>query len=184
MLASVSVRDILADCGEFRHERMIGRQVAYRVGGPGIAGEQEGLAPAAAEVLLAPGAASARLAHPVGSAKSAKGRRVAPDIRQRMIPDGPKFEAGDRLRCMAWQYAAPRRDVERAPAPAAHAWLGVARVIIGDDRIDHDPAVMPGAQRLDLADGALDLLARRHQGSTVLQRPAIILHVRDLDAAC
>ena len=31
--------------------------------------------------------------------------------------------------------------------------------------------------------GALDLLARRHQRGAVLQRPAVILHMRDLDAA-
>ena len=29
----------------------------------------------------------------------------------------------------------------------------------------------------------LDLFARRHQGAAVLKRPAVILHVRDLDAA-
>ena len=39
------------------------------------------------------------------------------------------------------------------------------------------------AQRLDRGGRALDLLARRHQGGAVLQRPTIILHMRDLDAA-
>ena len=44
-------------------------------------------------------------------------------------------------------------------------------------------AVMLVPQFLDLGGRALDLLGGRHQRRAILQRPAVILHVRDLDAA-
>ena len=40
------------------------------------------------------------------------------------------------------------------------------------------------AQFLDLFGRALDLLARRHQHGAVLQRPAVVLHMGDLDTGC
>jgi hypothetical protein len=42
---------------------------------------------------------------------------------------------------------------------------------------------MPVAQFLDRRGGALNLLGARHQSCPVLQCPAVILHVRDLDPA-
>src|SRR5262249_60772442 len=101
-------------------------QVADRTGGRGIAGEQEGLAAAAAEILVPPRATAARLAHPVGAAEGAEGRGVAPDIGERVVAHRPELEPGDGFRRMARQHAAGRRDVERAPAPAADTGLGVA----------------------------------------------------------
>ena len=49
--------------------------------------------------------------------------------------------------------------------------------------VDDDLAVMPAAQFLDRRGGTLNLLGARHQSGAVLQRPAVILHVRDLDPA-
>ena len=56
-------------------------------------------------------------------------------------------------------------------------------MIVRHDRIDHDLAVMPTPQFLDRCGRALDLLRVRHQSRPVLQCPAVILHVRDLDPA-
>lgn len=54
----------------FRHDPVIGGEVADRVGAGGVAGEQERLAAAPAEVELAPVTAPAGLWHPVRSAKA------------------------------------------------------------------------------------------------------------------
>ena len=42
-------------------------------------------------------------------------------------------------------------------------------------------AMMEAAQFFDAADRTLDLVATRHQGGAIFERPAIILHMRDLD---
>ena len=54
-------------------------------------------------------------------------------------------------------------------------------MIVRHDGVDDDLAVMAPAQFLDLHGGALDLLGSRHQRGAVLQRPAVILDVRDLE---
>ena len=51
-------------------------------------------------------------------------------------------ETRNHLGRMTRQHLARRRDVERAAAPAAHAGLRIARVIIRQRGIDHDAAVM------------------------------------------
>src|SRR5262245_60794591 len=84
-LSAVGEGLIGTDGRQLGHPAVVGRQVADRVGGPGIAGEQERLAAAAAEILVAPRAAAARLAHPVDAAEGAEGRGVAPDIGERMV---------------------------------------------------------------------------------------------------
>src|SRR5208282_181955 len=93
------------------------REMADRVGRAGVAGERESLAAAAAEVDVAPRAASARLLHPGGAAEGIKGRRIFPDIVERMLPYRPEFETGYGLRCVARQHLARGRHVERAPPP-------------------------------------------------------------------
>src|SRR5215472_5726817 len=57
---------------QFLDDRVLGREVAHRVGRAGVAGEREGLAAAAAEILSAPRARRARLLHPVGTAEGAE----------------------------------------------------------------------------------------------------------------
>ena len=163
---------------------MVGSEVAHRVGRGRVAGEREGLAAAAAEIQLAARAARARLLHPGGAAEGIEGRRVRPDVGERMLAHVPEFEPGNRFRGVAGQHLAGGRDVERAPAPAADARLRIARVIVRHHRVDDDAAVMARAQILHRRRRALDLLAGRHQRGAVLERPAVILHVRDLDAAC
>ena len=53
-LAPIIVRRILARLGKLRHQRMPRREMAHRIGRARIAGEREGLAAAAAEILLLP----------------------------------------------------------------------------------------------------------------------------------
>src|SRR5215211_4662001 len=180
---AVGIGRVLADRGKGGHEGVVRGEMTYRVGGPRIAGKQESLAAATAKVLLAPGAAPARLAHPVGSPEGAERRRVAPDVRQGVILHGPELEPWYGLRGVTRQHSAGGRDVEGAAAPATHARLGITRVVIGDDRVDDDAAMVARPQLLHGASRALDLLRRRHQGGAVLQRPAVVLNMRDLDAA-
>src|SRR5262245_29911880 len=65
-LSAIDVRRVVALRGELGDQRVGWREVAYRVGRPRVAGEREGLAPAAAEILLPARAARARLLHPGG----------------------------------------------------------------------------------------------------------------------
>src|SRR5262245_16951375 len=65
LLLAVGVGLIDAHGRQLGHPAVVWRQVADRIGGLGIAGEQEGLAAAATEILVPPRAAAARLAHPV-----------------------------------------------------------------------------------------------------------------------
>src|SRR5262249_60948027 len=94
-----------------------GRELADRVGSRGVAGEREGLAAAAAEILLAAWAARARLLHPGGAAEGIEGRRVRPDVGERVLAYVPEFEPGNRFRSVAGQHLAGGGDVWRTPAP-------------------------------------------------------------------
>ncbi len=64
----------------------MGRLAAHRVGVAGVAGEQEGLAATAAEVLVLLVAAAAGLGHPGVAAEMVEARRVVPDLSQRHLP--------------------------------------------------------------------------------------------------
>src|ERR1051325_10008462 len=128
--------------------------MAHRVGRCGVAGEREGLAAAAAEILLTARAACARLLPPAGAAEGVERRRVGPDVGERMVLHVPEFQTRNRLRRMTWQHLAGRRDVERAPAPDADTWFWKTRVVIGHHGVDDDLAVMARSQLLDLCGGA------------------------------
>ena len=93
-----------------------------------------------------------------------------------------KSRPGMRLGRVAGQHLARRRDVDDAAAPAAHAGLGAPGVVVRHDEVDDEDALE-----------ALARLARRARrcSSTwsrvgirawpVLQRPAVVLHVRHLE---
>src|SRR3954465_8246096 len=172
------VRPVFLLRGKRSHLFALWGQVAYRIGGRGVAGERESLAPAAAEILFAARAACAWFFHPGGAAEGIESGGIDPDIGERMLAYVPEFQVRDAFRRVAWKDLAGRRHVERAPSPSAHAWLWIARVIIRHDGIDDDPAVMAVAQLLDLLYGARDLFAARHQHGAIFQRPTIILHMR------
>src|SRR3954467_5860052 len=138
--------------GHRLHLRMVRRQMTCGIRGAGIAGEQEGLAAAAAEIYFLARAAATGLQHPVIAAEGAEGRRALPDLGEPMFAYIPELEPGNRFRGMTGQHAAGRRDIERTPAPAADAGFGETGVIVRRHRVDHDSAAMPIPQRLDLLD--------------------------------
>src|SRR5438067_9678675 len=76
---------------------MIGREVAHGIGCASVTGEREGLAAAAAEIQFATRAASAWLLHPCRAAKGIEGRRVRPDVGERLLAHVPECKAGDRF---------------------------------------------------------------------------------------
>src|SRR5438105_3008566 len=92
--APVDVGCVDAHRSKLRDAGVIGGELTHRIGRRGIAGEREGLAPAAAEVDFAARTAGARLLHPGRAAERIKGRRVRPDIGERMLAHAPEFEAG------------------------------------------------------------------------------------------
>src|SRR3954451_16233514 len=158
------------------------RQRTGRIGVGAITGKRKGLAAAAAEIDLAEFATLARLLHPAGAAITVEGLRVLPDPSDRMV-GAHRFEveSGNALGGVARQHLAGRRNVEELPAPAAHGLLRPQRVIIGHDIVDRQPALQPLARLLDDAGALVELHHGRHQGGAVLQRPAVILHIGDLE---
>src|SRR5262245_23295647 len=151
-----------------------------RIGGARIARNQESLTTAAAIVLVTSRTGPAGLLHPGLAAEGVERRRFAPDLAERMFTDVPEFKTGNDFGGMAGKYLAGRRYVERTAAPTADTGLRKTGIIVGHDRVDDNTAVEARAQHLDLAHRLVDLRARRHQRRPVLQRPAIILNVRDL----
>ena len=73
-----------------------------------------GLAAAAAEIDLPPRTACARLLHPGGSAEGIEGRRIRPDVGERVLAHRPEFKTGNGLGSVAVQHLARRRHVQRA----------------------------------------------------------------------
>ena len=96
-----------------------------------------------------------------------------------MLADIPEFEIWNDLSRMAGKYSAAGRHVERAATPAANARLWKPRIVIGDNSVDDDAALVLGPQQFDLPHGFIDLLACGHKRGAVLQRPAVILHMKD-----
>src|SRR6478609_7490010 len=128
------------------------RERTGRIGVGGIAGQRKSLAAAAAEIDLAEFAGLARLLHPAGAAIAVEGLGVLPDPGDRMVgAHRLEVEPGDALGGMAGQHLAGRRDVEKLPAPAAHAFLRPQRVIVGNDVVDRQPALELLARLLDEA---------------------------------
>src|SRR4249920_1440201 len=101
-----------------------------------------------------------------------------------MIANVPELETWDRLGGMARQDSSQGRDVERPATPAADTGLGKTRVTVRQHRIDHDVTVVNAPQLLYLSDCLIDLFACGHQRRAILQGPAIVLHMRNLDTLC
>jgi len=155
---------------------------AGRIGVAGIAGQGKGLAATTAEINFLEFAAAARLRHPAGAAVAVEGFGVLPDPGDRMIGAHRfEFEPGDALGGVAGQDLAGRRDIEELPAPAAHAISSAAAHNNPAPHIDRQNAFQPRLGFFDDPAGFLDLLQGRHQRGAVLQRPAVILHIGDLE---
>src|SRR6516225_12432607 len=95
--AAVHVGSVGPHCREFGDAGMVGSKMARRIGGGGVAGQREGLTAAAAEIELATRAARARFLHPRAAAEGIEGRRVRPDIGERMLAHVPEFKTRNRL---------------------------------------------------------------------------------------
>ncbi len=158
------------------------RERAGGIGRLGLPGKGESLAAAAAEIQLPPGAAAAGLGHPLGAAERLESGAAMPDLGQRLVLDVVEGEGGDGFGRMAGQDLAGWRHVQVLLAPAAHAGLGVAGVVVRHDIVDHQHALQPLLCCLDQIDRRLGLRAGRHQRRPVLERPAIILDMGDLEA--
>ena len=140
--AAVDVWSVGSNRRELLDPRVVGSEVAHRVGCADIAGEREGLAAAAAEIQLATRTTRARLLHPCGTAEGVEGRGIRPDIGEGAVAHVPEFKAGNRLSRVTGQHLARRCHVEGAAAPAADAWLWIPGAVVGHDRIDDDAAVV------------------------------------------
>ena len=146
----------------------------------GVAGQEHGLAAAAAEILLGARATPAGLRHPRLAAEAVECFRPAPDPIERTLTHVVKAKAGDARRRMAGQHSSGRRDRQELPSPATHAGLWVFGVVVGDDVVDEEPTAQPLARRLYHLGRVLHLPWLRHQRRAVLVGPAIVLRVSDL----
>src|SRR5215470_15427423 len=90
-LSTIGIPLLMRTGSKLDHAVVMRRQVTHRIGRPRVAGDGKGLTAAAAEIDVAPLAARARLRQPVGAAERVEGRRVLPDLGQRMIAHVPEF---------------------------------------------------------------------------------------------
>src|SRR5690606_838275 len=104
-----------------------------------------------------------------------------PDVGKGAVEHVVEGQGGDGFGCVTGEHTARRRHIEADAAPAAHASLRIVGIVIGRHIVDHEftlqalPCLPDGLICLD------DLLAGRHQRSTVPLGPAVELHRRDLD---
>ena len=83
---------------------------------------------------------------------------------------------------MTRQRAARRIDQHQLASPSAHAGFGEAGVVVGNDHVDADLAAQTLLGRCHHGHRAVQLRARGQQCRPVLERPAVVLRVRDLHA--
>ena len=116
--------------------------------------------------------------HPACAAEAVECFAILPGSAQAGAADIGEDHAGDGFRSMARQHIAGGGDRQEAIAPAPHAGLWPRRVIIRHDIINHQPPLMERARGFNNARRLIQLRARRQKGSAILQRPAVILHMR------
>jgi len=81
---------------------------------------------------------------------------------------------------MARQHLAGRRYVrDRRPKPPYRVWDSGRNN--RDHGVDDDAAMVPAREDFHNAAAPRDLLPRRHERGAVLERPAIVLNMRDFD---
>src|SRR4029453_11489683 len=102
----------------FFDQVMLGGKSADRIGGGGIAGEQERLAAAAAEIDLPAVAAPAWLGHPRCFTKAPKDRRVEPDFRERRLSRAGEFQSRNLASALARKHRAVGGDRHEHATPA------------------------------------------------------------------
>src|SRR5229473_3841146 len=117
-----------------------GCQLADRIGRTRIARQQKGLAAAPAEIFFAAVARAAGLGHPLLATKFLKCFGTLPDPIERVFAHVVEAHARNHACRMTRQCAAGGVDQQQLASPAAHAGLGEAGMIIGNDRVDADLA--------------------------------------------
>ena len=157
------------------------RARARGVGVRRVAGEQEGLAAAAAEVLLLLVATAAGRAHPFVATEFLEGGRLVPQPGEALVAHRGEFQPLDHARLLAGHGDAVRGDGEVDRAPAVHARLGAALVVVGDDEVDRHAIAEALARRLHRALGGLQLLECRQQLVAIDHRPVVVLDVGELE---
>ena len=106
---------------------------------------------------------------------------MEPDVGEASVAHVVEGEPGDGLGGVARECLAGRRDVDAGSPPAAHAGFGPSGVIVGHHEIDDEDALEARTRLLHQLDAVEHLPTRGHEGLAVLQRPAVVLHVRHLE---
>ena len=167
-----------------REHAVVRREHADGIGASGVAGQGEGLAAAAAEVVFAPVAGAARLGHPVEAAEPVERRRPRPDLRESndRARRGTRIPEGSRRR----DRAAPCRPASPAatggPSRPCRPW-DARRSSLG--RRNRSPAAPSARLRAasTVAVAASTCSGEGRSAARFRQRPAVVLDLRDLDAA-
>src|SRR5258708_20625733 len=98
-----------------------GRQRAGWIRSLCVAGEQQGLAAASANILRALVATAARFRHPFFAPKTLERRRLLPDELQSPLTDIFEFESGNDFSGVAGKSPACGIDEHQSASPSAHA---------------------------------------------------------------
>lgn len=160
----------------------VGGEGADWVGGGGVAGEEQGLAAAAAEVESAAIACVAWSLHPGFAAEFLEGIASVPDFGKRLVFHVGKLQAGDDFCGVTGKCFAARRDEHELAAPATHAGLGIFCVVIGNDGLDADFAAEAFFGSFDLDEGLIELHACGQQAVAIGEAPTVVLHIGKFDA--
>ena len=155
---------------------------ANRIGGVWIASERHGLAATSAKINFLAIAGFARVRHPMIAAIGVEGAAIVPDVRQGSVAHIVERQMRNGLRGVTGQNLTVRCDVEPGRPPPAHAALGQLIVIVGRNKVDHQPTLELFAGAVDDLDSVLRLFSGRHQRIAVRQGPAVKLHRGNLNA--
>src|SRR5215471_4468397 len=162
-------------------ELVIGGERACRVGAPAIASQRKRLATAPAPIDFAPVARPARFRHPIRAAEPLKGRRAIPDLREVGFSHIRKTQSRQCFGSMAGQHFPCRADIQKSPAPTAHAGLWAMCKIVRQHVIDDDHTLKAGSGGLDRRGRGVELISTGQQCSPIAQRPTVILNVSYLE---
>lgn len=158
-------------------QSMLCRLGAHRVGGAGIAGQHEGLAAAAAVVLFLVFAGAAGFRQPGGAAKAVEQVGLVPDGGQILLADIGEFEAGQHARRVAGQGEAVGRHREKDFAPAVHAFLRAAFLVIRGNEENLHFFAQARPPLLGDGFGVAQLFGRGHQRVAIQEAPAVVLGI-------
>src|SRR5215471_12017317 len=159
---------------------MIRRERADWISRAGIPGDKKSLAATTAKVSKAALTVLAGSRHPFFPPELLKSIRTSPNPSQRMFPNVVKVKSGYDAGGVAGQCTAGRVDQEDTLAPSAHAGLRISRVVVGDHRIDPHLSFQTLPGLLYRTQAFLELVTGGKQRVPILERPPVILGVRDL----